>query len=314
MILAVDGGGTKTQILFADDGGSVLAEGFGGPMLWNEANFDQSLSNLTEAIKDASTKINQQMPVFSKAVLGIAGLDSISEINNAKNKYSEALRAKIDGEIILVNDMLIALLAGTDKDNAVVLNAGTGSSCFGFNQNKQNAKAGGLDFILSDEGSAFFIGQEILKAAVRSADGRSKKTILEDLVKQHFSVSDMSEIKTKIYGNNFHKAHIAKLSFLIIQAANSGDEVAQNILQTAIKELALAVKAVVVKLGLGREEFDLVLTGGLFTNATIHPQTFGAIIKTMFPMVKIIIPTNPPVFGALKLALLKTEKYDQLAF
>ncbi len=314
MILGVDCGGTKTHVLIANDAGSVLSEGFGGPFLWSEGHIDAGLQSIESAISDASSKIQQQMPIFDTAVLGIAGLDSHSETMLAKEKLTEALRNKVSGEITVVNDMLIALIAGTNNQNAVVINAGTGSSCFGFNQQGQRAKSGGLDYLVSDEGSAFYIGQEILRAAVKSEDGRGKKTMLEELVKQHYSISDITEIKTKIYGNNFHKSHIAKLSFIITQAAGSNDEVAQTILQSAIKELALAVKAVVVKLGLGRSQFDLVLVGGLFTSNTIHPQTFGAIITNMFPLVKIIIPQNPPVYGSIRLAQSRTKQNDNLTF
>jgi len=314
MILCVDGGGTKTHVLLADEGGSALAEGFGGPLLWSQTEFSSALASLESAISEASSKINQQMPIFSRAVLGIAGLDSPLEITDAKQKYAQALRPRVSGDISIVNDMLIALMAGSSNQNAVVLNAGTGSACFGYNQEGLRAKAGGLDYILSDEGSAFYIGQEILKAAVRSADGRGKKTMLEEMVMQHYSITDIADLKSKIYGVNQHKSHIAKLSFLISQAAQGNDEIAQTILQDAIKELALAVKAVVVKLGLGRIEFDLVLTGGLFTSSTIHPPTFGSIISTMYPLVKIIISNNSPVYGALKLALSLTKKHDEFAF
>jgi len=312
MILGVDGGASKTQVIIADDNGSVLAEGFGGSMLWSDDAFEASVNSLESAISDACSKIGQQMPIFNAAVLGIAGLDSPSEISSAKRKYSEVFGKKVSGKITVVNDMVIALLSGSDNPNAVVLNAGTGASCFGINHENKSAKSSGLDYILSDEGSAFYIGHEILRAAVRSSDGRGKKSLLEDLLKQHYSIDDLSEIKSKIYGTNFNKAHIAKLSYLVIQAAEGNDEVAQSILQNAIKELALAVKAVVIKLGIGREQFDLVLTGGLFNSKIIHPNTFGSIITNMYPLVNVVIPHNKPAIGAIKLAL-KTQKYDQLA-
>jgi len=313
MILCVDGGGTKTHVLLVEDNGMVLSEGFGGPILFTEIPFDQAISNLNNAISQASQSIKRQLLNFETAVIGLAGVDSPIEIEQAKQEYMQALRDRVSGDIVVVNDMMIALLAGTDNSNAIVLNAGTGSACFGFNQSGIRAKASGLDYLISDEGSAFYIGQEILRAAVRSYDGRAKKTMLEDLVKQYYSIDDLTNIKTKIYGQNFHKAHIAKLSFLIIQAAAANDEIAQNILRDSMKELALAVKAVVTKLGLGRMAFDLVLIGGLFISNTINPKFFGNIISNMYPMVKIITPQDPPVYGAIKLALRQTKHDNQFA-
>jgi len=310
MILCVDGGGTKTHILLMEDNGLVLSQGFGGPMLFTEISFEQAVNNLNIAISEASQKIKRQILTFTKVIIGLAGVDSKNEIEQAREKYTLALRQKVSGEIILVNDMMIALLSGTDNNNAVVLNAGTGSACFGFNQSGIKAKASGLDYLISDEGSAFYIGQEILRAAVKSYDGRGKKTILEDLVKQYYSIEDLVDIKSKIYGLNFHKAHIAKLSFLITQASQANDEVAQTILRDAMKELAIAIKAVVSKLEIGRIDFDLVLIGGLFTSNTINPKAFGNIINNMYPMAKIIIPKDPPVYGARKLALLHSKHDD----
>jgi N-acetylglucosamine kinase-like BadF-type ATPase len=301
MLLAVDGGGTKTHILLADNDGTVLCDAKGGPLSFTVVSQEESLTNLLTTVRQAFKKVKLNELYIQKALIGLAGIDTKEEQKNAADFFNKGLKEIVTGLVQVVNDTEIALASGSGSDNAIVLIAGTGSNCFGKNEFGVTAKAGGLDYMLTDEGSGYSIGHEILKAAVKSYDGRGQKTILEDLVKQWFEVEDMIFLKDKISNNNFNKATIAHLTFLLSKALEVEDSVAKQILNESIQELLSMVKAVATRLDFVTKRFDLVLAGSLFSKKVISFDIFSSKIKKDFVYANCIIPQDPPVYGALKL-------------
>jgi N-acetylglucosamine kinase-like BadF-type ATPase len=303
MLLCVDGGATKTHVLIAEEDGTVVCEGFGEGMAFSNVSFEQAFSHLQTAISSAISKGSLQKPVFSRACLGIAGIDTSLELKKAQEIYLSKLRGVVNGDIMIVNDIIIGIAAATISKNAIGLIAGTGSSCFGYNDQGQKAKAGGLDYMLSEGGSAYFIGQKVLETAVRSWDGRGEKTILEELVLQHFDIEEISELKSKVYGEKFKKSIIGKLSFLANQAAQADDMVAKKIMQMAFEELLISVMAVARKLNIDKKKFDLILIGGLFENNVFDIKVFSETIRHKSPGANVLLPKDPAVYGALRLLL-----------
>jgi N-acetylglucosamine kinase len=191
----------------------------------------------------------------------------------------------------------------------VALIAGTGSHCFGINPSGDVAYAGGLEYVLSDEGSGYDIGLKVLRAAVRSADGRSQHTKLEEAVLQHYKVKSIRALEPIVYhSNQFGKTQIAQLAKLVDSAAATGDWRAQAILAETVTELVAHVRAVVQRLNLATEPFDLVVVGGIFEITAVPLfARFKRVIKTIAPRASLIQPNQPPVWGAIRLA------QDQLA-
>lgn len=301
-VLAVDGGGTKTQVLCADEQGQVVGEGFSGPTSLTATSVGAASFNLREAIRQAMEKIGEQAEVACM-VMGLAGMDTPPEEANALKVFQEeGLKdLKID-KFVLVNDSLIGLESGTDKPNAVVLISGTGSNCVGRNQEGQTAKTSGMDYMLTDQGSGYEIGLAVLKETVKSFDGRGPKTGLEKLVCDYFHIQSVNELKAPTYNPALTKPEVADLARLCIQAFDSGDQVAKKILDTAVDELSLMVKTVMQKLAIVERDVDIVLAGSITKVQYIQTgiQTHAVEIC---PNSHLVIPTQEPVFGALKMAL-----------
>ena len=60
----------------------------------------------------------------------------------------------------------------------VSVTAGTGVACLAVRRDRRAARLGGHGFLLGDEGGAFWIGREGLRAVLRAADGRGPRTAL----------------------------------------------------------------------------------------------------------------------------------------
>lgn len=300
-VLAVDGGGTKTHVLCADETGQVVGEGFSGPTSLTATSVGAASFNLREAIRQAMEKIGDQAEVAC-LVMGLAGMDTPPEEANAFKVFKDGLENLKIGKLMLVNDSLIGLASGTDKPDAVVLIAGTGSNCVGRNQEGQTAKTSGMDYMLTDQGSGYDIGLTVLKEVVKSFDGRGPKTSLEALVCDYFHIKSIYELKGPTYNPALTKPEVADLARLCIQANDAGDQVARGILDHAIADLNLMIKTVMQKLNIVDRDVDIVLAGSITKVPYVQAGIKSHVIE-FCPNSHLVVPTQEPVFGALKMAL-----------
>lgn len=299
--LAVDGGGTKTQVLLADAQGNKLGEGWSGPTSLTATSVGAASFNLREAVRQALETVGSQAEI-SAMVMGLAGMDTPNEEAQALHVFKQVLDVHHIARFQLVNDIVIALESGSDAPNAVALIAGTGSNCWGRNQAGQKAKSSGMDYLLTDQGSAYAIGRQVLREAVRSFDGRSPKSVLEQLVREYFHISSIAELKDHVYNPVLTKTEIGELAKLCSDAHQQGDEVAATIFTKTAHDLLDLVKAVVTRLELQSQTYDLVLVGGVSKLQSVTDQ-FLELLRQFSPQVQVIQPTQDPVHGALKLAL-----------
>lgn len=303
--LAIDAGGTKTHALLANEQAQVLAESKTGPSNFAAVGVKQAKENFKQAVEQVITEVEKKTAKKIKilsAMVGMAGLDIVEEELAARQIFGSIFKRFSCTRFKLVNDSWIALESGTQKKDAIILIAGTGSNCLGRASDGRQAKAGGFDYLLSDQGSSYFIGRLALKTAAKSYDGRGQKTKIEALLTNYFQLNNFAQIKTKIYQPVLNKSQIAQLARLVDEAFRQKDIVAKQILDRAVMELVLMIKTVAADLDFKNKVFDLVLVGGLF-NQKYLKQTLLAQITQLFPLAKIIFPKKLPVYGALSLAM-----------
>lgn len=299
--LAVDGGGTKTDAVCADENGAVVGRGFSGPTNITSTSVGAASFNLIEAIRQAIENLPESDQAgFPVLVMGLAGIDSQKEYDQAYEIFNRAIAHYRIEKFILMNDSVIALKNGTDNNDAVILIAGTGSICYGTNSAGDSTKNSGMDYLLADQGSGYDIGRHILREAVKSYDGRCAKSILEELVCKHFRIESIADLKNVVYHPPLTKIEVAALAPLCTQAYEQGDKIANDIFDWTISGILIMIRTAVLKLSL--QKFDLVLSGAVIHIPYIYDGVSKA-IKEEFPGVNIIKPNSDPVFGALKMAL-----------
>lgn len=299
--LAVDGGGTKTHALCADETGQVVGEGFSGPTSLTATTIGAASFNLREAIRQATEPLPEGSQ-FNSLVMGLAGMDTSIEEETARDTFTKVLSDRLVDTFVLVNDSIVALESGTDATNAVVIIAGTGSNCFGRNSQGETARSSGMDYILTDQGSGYAIGRAALRRAVKSFDGRGPKTMLEQFVCQHFRIESIAQLKTKVHSPLLSKTEIAELSQLCLMAFDQGDAVAKEIFDHNINQQLEMVEAVIRRLKLEAVPTDCVLVGSITKIAYVQTN-LTAKLKEKYPQLSVVIPSQAPVYGALKMAL-----------
>jgi N-acetylglucosamine kinase-like BadF-type ATPase len=301
--LAVDGGGTKTEAICADENGAVIGAGLSGPTNLTSTSYGAASFNLIEAIRQAIENLPEsEQKNFEILVIGLAGIDSQKEHDDAFAVFSRAIAHYRIKKIILVNDSIIALENGSDKKDAVILISGTGSVCLGQSSDGKTARAAGMDFLLADQGSGYAIGRSVLREAVRSFDGRAPKSIIEKLVCDYFKIPSIADLKNEVYNPLLTKIEVADLAPICSVAFDQGDEMAKIIFDKIIVDLTVMLEAVVRRMEFEQREFDCVCSGSITKLPYVY-KGLSEFIASKFPQANVIVPNTRPVFGALKMAL-----------
>jgi N-acetylglucosamine kinase-like BadF-type ATPase len=301
LYLAIDGGGTKTDVICADENGQVVGTGQSGPTNLTSTNVGAASFNLLEAIRQAIENLPEEKR-FSRLVMGLAGMDTPQEEQVARKVFQDALSYYQIDDFVLINDSLIALANGSDSPDAVVLISGTGTIAFGHNQAGETARASGMDYLLSDQGSGYYIGRQVLREAVKSYDGRAPKSILEELVCRHYNIANLSELKNHVYNPALTKIEVAELSYICSEAFAQGDAAAKTIFDHAVEELSLQLMSVIDRLQLVDKTFDCVLAGSVLHIEHVQQQLLAR-VREKYQNMQVRFPDQPPVYGALKLAM-----------
>ncbi|MFQ5893639.1 MAG: hypothetical protein ACE5H5_04930, partial [Nitrospinota bacterium] len=96
---------------------------------------------------------------------------------------------------------------------------------------------------------------------------------------------------------------IAALAANVQQAADHGDEAAQEIIDEAGHELICAAESVIGKLDMAGESFHMVLSGGLWKAVPVLRDEVARLLPKIAPRAKVEELRVEPALGAIKLAL-----------
>jgi N-acetylglucosamine kinase-like BadF-type ATPase len=296
-VLGIDAGGTKTVCLLADGDGAVVAEARGGGANLQSAG-ELEVEKVLHQVMETALEARDVHPVA--ICLGIAGVDRPDDAEAVRGIMR---RIGFKTRTLVVNDALIALVAGAGDEPGIVLVAGTGSIAYGRNAAGYAARAGGWGYLLGDEGGGFWIGRAALSAIVRQFDGRGPATVLTDMVLQHMRLANPTELIHEIYYRDLQRHAIAGLAGLVQHATDAGDAVAAQILARASAELAAAAASVITRLGMRGEAFPAVLAGGIFRGVPWLTADVGSRLREVAPRSVVRVLDVEPAVGAVRLAL-----------
>lgn len=300
LYVAIDGGGSKTDVVLLHRSGRVLNRIIGEASNVNDigmAILEERLSNLLDnLLVDYGGREARLKRVY-------AGMSGGGLKENRKQLHA-LLHKLLPGteEVRNEGDGLNALAAGLGYRDGMVMIAGTGSIVY-IKSEGEIHQVGGWGYMLGDEGSGYYIGAAVLKEALRTIDGRSSSPLIVQLVEDRLGGGLINSIPF-IYEKG--KAYIAKFAPIAFQAAGQGDSAASAILDEAADELARMAKAGCAKLR--REDWNIILAGGIWESGAALVQR----LRDRLDDEVILQPLDmPPVYGASLLALQGTEQeYD----
>jgi N-acetylglucosamine kinase-like BadF-type ATPase len=296
-VLGIDAGGTKTVCMLADAEGRIIAESRGGGanlQASGELDVEKVLHHvIEEAIGDRDVRPDA-------VCLGIAGVDRPGDADAVR---AIMRRIGFKSRTLIVNDALVALVAGAGDRPGVVIVAGTGSIAYGRDGEGRAARAGGWGYLLGDEGGGFWIGRAALSAVVRAFDGRGPTTLLTEFVLAEMALTSPTQLIQAIYEHGLHREAIAGIASVVQRATAAGDAVSTEILSRAAGELVAAAASVVGRLGMRGDPFPTVLAGGIFRGIPLLANRVIEGIAEVAPRSEAARLDVEPAFGAVRLAL-----------
>jgi N-acetylglucosamine kinase-like BadF-type ATPase len=305
-VLGIDAGGTKTVCLLADEHGRVIAEGRGAGANLHAAG-ELEVEKVLHGVMEAA--IGDRHIVPAAICLGIAGVDREDEMRTVR-----AIMRRIghNSRTLVVNDALIALVAGAGDAPGIVIIAGTGSIVYGRNGLGEAARAGGWGHMIGDEGSGYWIGREALSAVMRAGDGRGPVTQLTAEILRHFDVTDVSRLPRIVYDRAHPRMAVAALGPLVQRVAEQGDPVATRVLERAAEEIVLAARSVTTRLEMRGDAFSFYLAGGMFRVVPWLADELPRRLVEVAPRSQVELLDKEPAVGAVWLALAEARGLAQV--
>jgi glucosamine kinase len=305
--LGIDGGGTKTRCLLADET-TVLAEAMSGGsniVRLGEAQAREALHTAVRQVCAAAKISPDQIRAICIGAAGAARPEIAAKIHNILAELAPELA---ETKIEVVGDTVIALEAAFATGPGVIAIAGTGSIVYGRAAAGHTARAGGWGFAISDEGSGHWIGRRAISAILRARD-QGLETALTGMVLQAWKLSTIDELVQ--HANSTPPPDFPRLFRIVLRAADEADSIARDLLADAGANLAHLAAIVIRRLTphppaamvptdvLPVTMLPVAMTGSVFRQSPIVRQVFYNTLQTSFPSIDVRQDPVEPVEGAL---------------
>jgi N-acetylglucosamine kinase-like BadF-type ATPase len=290
LILGVDGGNSKTALLFATTEGELVAS-LRGPGTNTHAVGPDGVADVIGALVAES---GVDLPV-DHGVFFLCGADAPSDIAGLERAIGG--RGWAHG-VTVDNDTFALLRAGTDAPDAVAVICGAGINVVGRAAGGRIARYPSLGWETGDWGGAVMLGREVLRLAARGEDGRGEPTTLTELVRSHFAAATVEDVGADIYYGRVPQSRLAELAPQVVAAA-AGDTVAWSLIERLAIEIGLMARRAMRDLGLA--EADVVLGGGMLQSG--EGPLYERVLAHLPEGAYAVTVQDPPSLGSALAAL-----------
>ncbi|MCC6917882.1 MAG: hypothetical protein IT548_01685 [Alphaproteobacteria bacterium] len=294
IVLGVDGGNTKTLAVVADAGGRVLGRAQGGATDIHTSTPDKALAELARIAGAALAAAGLTAGALDAAAFSLAGADWPEDFA----LLDRELRARLGiAAPLIVNDALGALRSGAPDWTGVAIACGTYNAIGARN-------ADGRIFHLGfwpDHTGGHDFGMAAVKAIYRAGLGLGPPTALTAPVLAAYGAADWRALLhgfTRL-ASPLRLGDVKRLAYTVLDVAEAGDAVAQEIVAGAARLLAGQARVAAAEVGLALDGLTVVLTGGVLQYPSPY---FADRIVAGLPGIRPVRSMAPPVTGALLLA------------
>ena len=303
LVLAIDGGNSKTDLALVRADGEVLALARGPLSSPHHLGLDGALQViddlLAEALEQAGIE-NGKGPVADVGQLLLAGVDFPAEVEQMQDAAGARGLAK---NLIVGNDTLAVLRAGTEHGWGVAIVCGAGINCVGVAPDGRHARFPALGWTTGDWGGGYDVGVEATLAAARSEDGRGPKTTLEQAVPGYFGLETPMQLAEAVHHGVIGERRVIELAPVVFDEADR-DPIAAGIVDKLAQEVVTMIRVTLARLGLNEQPVPVALGGGLMQSN--DPRLIGAIkagVAHDAPSATVHVTSSPPIVGAALLGL-----------
>ncbi len=236
--LGVDGGGSKTTAVVADEFGNITVVETGGSINYYSNPLEATRTSMAEILKKIKDKTGVSR--FKGAFIGMSALNG-----RATDAELEAFAGGvIDAEHIgMDSDLFIALETLLTDGSCAVVISGTGSMVAARDGDGVIRHTGGWGFLLGDEGSGYRLSLDAIRAGIRGGEGSAPETALTKAVLDFYQAKDFDALVDIFYNPPISRQRIASFLTALRTCAYDGDETAAVILSDGADDLAKTAMA-----------------------------------------------------------------------
>ncbi len=257
---------------------------------------DTAARNLDSALAQITLQSGVSMQSITRTCVGTAG----ENIPLVADWLRHAMTSRVSGELLLLGDVEIALDAAFPGQAGVLVLAGTGSNVAGRMGDGTLTTAGGWGPALSDQGSGHKIGLESLKAVFLAMDEGRSTRLLPDMM-DFWQLTTLNLLVER--ANSIPPPDYSELTELVLRAAESGDEVATEVLHREGESLAYLVKLVMRRLHKSADNQEWVapiaFAGSIMEKVSPVRKALISAVQREFSTVRVLAGVVDPLVGAV---------------
>ena len=292
LVLAVDGGGTRTRASIVD-GEQVLAHAESGSIKRLRVGAEVAEENLRAVLNDVYAQAG--IAAVRAASVGVA-----SATMPGTTEWITAVLKDFNAELTeVVGDEVIALDAAFHGGPVILQIAGTGSNTIGRAPDGSRETAGGWSSHLGDEGSGYWIGLHSVRRALKAFDREQPSQVLKR-VGEIWGTPNLDDLVN--LGDSTPGPDFAALAPAIHELAEAGDPVAIEVLKQAaadLVEFVLLVRAKLLRKHKIAGEVPVAWTGGIIEKMTLVREAFFAGLHAAAPEMPVGTESVVSLEGAL---------------
>ena len=298
--LGIDIGGTKSHALIIDQHGQALGFAQGGVGNPEKIGYDGLAKVLRSITQEALEQAKISLKEIAGAGFGVGGYDW----NSQKAPTLEAIeKIGLNAPIGLVNDALIALLAGASQGWGVAVIAGTSCNAWGWDKSRKVGRMTGMGAPMGEYAGASELVAEAIKAIALSWTHRAPATQLSE---KFIKLAQAKNIPDLLEGLDNGRYRLdGSTAPIIFQVAQNGDAVARDLILWAGLELGSLANGVIRQLNFEKESFEIILAGSFYKGSPILEEMMREKILPLAPKATFTRLNTHPVIGGVMLGIEK---------
>ncbi len=296
VVIGVDGGGTKTEVVVAALDGSVVGTAKVGGANPEGMGARRMAEVIAGGLDAALAVAGRERGDVVASAFGLAGVDWDSDVVTVDDALADL---GLPGHRTVVNDSQIALRAGCSQRWGIVSNVGTGAVTAGVNRTGRWFRTMAVGW--GEPSGSWSMVAESLHAIAAAHHRTGPATALTELYLDALEHTDVLALFESITRGRSNVS--GRLAPLLDRAVELGDEVAKKVLVDVAAQHAAMVIGVAHHLEMIDDEFELVTAGGVHHSGGGFSDIFAAHVIASCSRASIVPLDVRPAMGAVTLAL-----------
>lgn len=302
LVVAVDGGNSKTDVALVNEEGAMLSWVRGPGSALGPRRTAAVVTRLA-AVAAHDAGLTSADLADAHASCCLAGADLPGQVAALRTALTAG---GVWGSVEVRNDAWALLRTGVERGApAVGVVCGAGLKCVARGDDDSSFEFPGLGWQSGDlSGAGDLLAREAVRAAARAEDGRGPATALRQAVCERLGVASVREVAERLLAGDLAERRLGVLVPVVLSHAHDGDPVAFALVDSLAVEVAVLARTARRRFAPSSSAWPLVLGGGLFTDpdgrmlAAVRAAAPG--LEEEF---RIGVPDAPPVVGAALLGL-----------